>query len=152
MPSPSPHSLYWHTTQSVCETALYDSAVAPDPLGLSRTQLKVPAVPRICERREMGEFVGNCQLGAKDPTASHRRVIAHLHQAARWELQLQPIEVRPEGDPQVGIASIFEGTYENGQWTAGRRLNGDEDDQGAHWQFSPEAETIERVTLYSYGK
>jgi hypothetical protein len=59
---------------------------------------------------------------------------------------------RPEGDPQVGIASVFEGKYENGQWTPGRRLNGDEDDQGAHWQFPPEAETIERVTLYSYGK
>ena len=59
---------------------------------------------------------------------------------------------RPESSPQVGIASVYAGKYENGQWIPGRRLNGDEDDQGAHWQFPPNGETIERVTLYSYGK
>ncbi|MGC8549970.1 MAG: DUF5597 domain-containing protein [Acidobacteriaceae bacterium] len=59
---------------------------------------------------------------------------------------------RPESNPQVGIASVFTGKYEKGQWIPGRRLNGDEDDQGSHWQFPPNGESIERVTLYSYGK
>jgi beta-galactosidase GanA len=59
---------------------------------------------------------------------------------------------RPESSPQVGIASVFTGKYEKGQWIAGRRLNGDEDDQGKHWQFPPNGERIERVTLYAYGK
>jgi beta-galactosidase GanA len=54
----------------------------------------------------------------------------------------------PETSPQIGIASITEGKYENGQWIPGRRLNGDENDQGQHWEFSPRSETIERITLY----
>ncbi|MDP4292245.1 MAG: DUF5597 domain-containing protein, partial [Bacteroidota bacterium] len=28
--------------------------------------------------------------------------------------------------PTVGLASVFEGTFENGNWVPGRRLNGDE--------------------------
>ena len=59
---------------------------------------------------------------------------------------------RPESSPQVGIAKVIEGKYENDKWNPGRRLNGDEDDQGAHWQFPPNGERIERITLYHYGK
>ena len=40
------------------------------------------------------------------------------------------IEVTPlvkNNDPgQVGLVSITEGRYENGEWVPGRRLNGDE--------------------------
>lgn len=57
-----------------------------------------------------------------------------------------------QSGPQIGIAAITEGKYENGQWIPGRRLNGDENDQGAHWQFSPAGETIERITLYRYAE
>ncbi|HTV82224.1 MAG TPA: DUF5597 domain-containing protein [Acidobacteriaceae bacterium] len=59
---------------------------------------------------------------------------------------------QPESGPQIGIAAITEGKYENGQWIPGRRLNGDENDQGAHWQFSPAGESIERITLYRYAQ
>lgn len=59
---------------------------------------------------------------------------------------------RPESGPQVGVGTITEGKYENGQWIPGRRLNGDENDQGGHWQFSAASETIERITLYRYGQ
>ena len=58
----------------------------------------------------------------------------------------------PESEPQIGIAAITEGRYENGQWIPGRRLNGDENDQGQHWEFSPAGETLERITLYHYAQ
>jgi beta-galactosidase GanA len=59
---------------------------------------------------------------------------------------------RPESGAQVGIAAVVEGKFEDGNWVPGRRLNGDEDDQGAHWRFYPRAEAIEKVTLYRYEK
>ena len=57
---------------------------------------------------------------------------------------------RPESGPQAGIGAVEEGTFENGKWVPGRRLNGDEDDQGKDWRFDPRAERIERITLYRY--
>lgn len=57
---------------------------------------------------------------------------------------------RPESGEQVGIGAVTEGKFENGEWVPGRRLNGDEDDQGVHWRFYPRGETIEKVTLYRY--
>ena len=42
---------------------------------------------------------------------------------------------RSANGPRVGIAAVEEGRFENGKWIAGRRLNGDEDDQGKAWQF-----------------
>ena len=55
---------------------------------------------------------------------------------------------RPESGPLVGIGAVEEGTFAAGKWVPGRRLNGDEDDQGAHWRFDPHAEKIEKITLY----
>jgi beta-galactosidase GanA len=57
---------------------------------------------------------------------------------------------RPEGGPRVGIAAVEEGKFEDGKWVPGRRLNGDEDDQGVYWRFDPHQERIERVTLYRF--
>jgi beta-galactosidase GanA len=59
---------------------------------------------------------------------------------------------RPESGPKVGIAAIEEGKFENGNWVPGRRMNGDEDDQGVYWRFTPHGETIEKVTLYRYAQ
>jgi beta-galactosidase GanA len=50
----------------------------------------------------------------------------------------------------VGIGSVDEGTYRDGKWIPGRRLNGDEDDQGQNWRFSPQGLNIERCTVYRY--
>ncbi|HEV3150663.1 MAG TPA: DUF5597 domain-containing protein, partial [Acidobacteriaceae bacterium] len=38
---------------------------------------------------------------------------------------------------RVGIGTIEVGRFENGSWIAGRRLNGDENDQGEYWRFDP---------------
>jgi beta-galactosidase GanA len=51
---------------------------------------------------------------------------------------------------QLGYASIDEGIYEDGKWTPGRRLNGDENDQGNYWRFDASAIKIERAVLYRY--
>jgi hypothetical protein len=45
----------------------------------------------------------------------------------------------PRSGATVGIATIDEGRLVNGQWTPGRRLNGDENDQGHGWRFDPAA-------------
>ena len=42
---------------------------------------------------------------------------------------------RPESGPQAGIGAITEGKFDDGNWIAGRRLNGDENDQGKFWRF-----------------
>ncbi|MGH9590480.1 MAG: DUF5597 domain-containing protein [Terracidiphilus sp.] len=59
---------------------------------------------------------------------------------------------RLESGPKVGIGAVTEGKFENGNWVPGRRLNGDEDDQGVNWRFNPHAETIEKITLYRYAQ
>lgn len=59
---------------------------------------------------------------------------------------------RPESGSQVGIGAVTEGKYENGNWIPGRRLNGDEGDQGIHWCFYPRREKIEKITLYRYAR
>jgi beta-galactosidase GanA len=52
--------------------------------------------------------------------------------------------------PKVGIAAVDEGVFENGKWIPGRRLNGDENDQGKGWRFTPRRLTTEKVTLYHF--
>jgi len=49
---------------------------------------------------------------------------------------------------QVGIAVVDEGIFEDGKWVAGRRLNGDEDDEGKGWGFDSKQVRTETVKLY----
>jgi hypothetical protein len=51
---------------------------------------------------------------------------------------------------KLGYASIDEGTYEDGKWIPGRRLNGDENDQGNYWRFDARSIKIEKAVLYRY--
>ena len=57
---------------------------------------------------------------------------------------------RDSKGPRIGIESIDEGRFENGAWVAGRRLNGDENDQGVYWRFDPRQLHLERTVLYTY--
>ena len=50
----------------------------------------------------------------------------------------------------AGIAAVDEGTFQDGKWVPGRRLNGDENDQGKAWRFDPLAVRTEKVTLYRF--
>lgn len=74
------------------------------------------------------------------------------------------VAFRPKtsGPALVGIAAVDEGEYRNGKWVAGRRLNGDETDQGKCWRFpaseppnsifpTPQLSNgIERCSVYRY--
>ena len=51
---------------------------------------------------------------------------------------------------KVGVGTVDEGVYRAGQWIPGRRLNGDEDDQGRAWRFSSRSLGIEHCTTYHY--
>lgn len=53
-------------------------------------------------------------------------------------------------EPIAGIAGIDEGTYVNGRWVAGRRLNGDESHQGRHLRLPNGHFGIQRIKLYRY--
>jgi beta-galactosidase GanA len=53
-------------------------------------------------------------------------------------------------EPIAGIASIDEGTYVNGRWIAGRRLNGDENHQGRHLRLPNGHFGIQHIKLYRY--
>jgi hypothetical protein len=51
---------------------------------------------------------------------------------------------------QVGIAAVDEGSFVDGKWLPGRRLNGDENDQGKGWRFDSSQVRTEKVTLYRF--
>lgn len=57
---------------------------------------------------------------------------------------------RANGAKQVGIGWIEDGALENGTWKAGRRLNGDENDQGKYWRFDQGQIHTEKVMLYRF--
>lgn len=57
---------------------------------------------------------------------------------------------RLAGAPQAGVGYVEQGTFSDGNWTAGRRLNGDENDQGKFWRFSPQGVEIEKVKVYRF--
>ena len=50
----------------------------------------------------------------------------------------------------VGIVSMDEGTFVNGNWVAGRRMNGDQDHQGRHLHLPGGEYGIQKVKLYKY--
>jgi beta-galactosidase GanA len=64
------------------------------------------------------------------------------------------------GAARVGIAAVDEGEFRDGEWVPGRRLNGDENDQGRKWRFpgqllgiqqpGPQQLGIQRCTVYHY--
>ncbi len=55
-----------------------------------------------------------------------------------------------EKDRQVGIGTIDEGVFEDGKWVPGRRLNGDENDQGQGWRVDSRSMHTEKVSLYRF--
>ena len=68
-----------------------------------------------------------------------------------------PVEVtfspNTPGAPIAGIVSIDEGTYVDGRWVSGRRLNGDENGQGKFLRIGGGRSrngSIQRVKLYRY--
>jgi beta-galactosidase GanA len=51
---------------------------------------------------------------------------------------------------KAGIESAWEGRMENGKWTPGRLLNGDQTHQGRHVRLEPDRFSIQKVTYYRY--
>ena len=49
---------------------------------------------------------------------------------------------------RIGIAEVDEGSFQDGKWIPGRRLNGDENDQGNYWRFDSRRVNTEKVRLY----
>ena len=61
------------------------------------------------------------------------------------------------GPPLAGLATVEEGAFVNGRWVAGRRLNGDDSDEGNFLMLERSgccwpaaAKSIQRFTLYRY--
>ncbi|MFT3935169.1 MAG: DUF5597 domain-containing protein [Chitinophagaceae bacterium] len=50
----------------------------------------------------------------------------------------------------IGIGSVDEGNFVDNKWIPGRRLNGDENDQGRAWRFAFWKLGIEKCTVYKY--
>jgi len=55
-----------------------------------------------------------------------------------------------ENERPVGIGVIEEGAFEDGKWVPGRRLNGDENDQGQEWRVDSRSLHTEKVGLYRF--
>jgi len=56
---------------------------------------------------------------------------------------------KPTGET-IGLLSVDEGSYVEGKWKAGRRLNGDQTHQGRHVRIPAGRFDIQRVKLYRY--
>jgi hypothetical protein len=54
------------------------------------------------------------------------------------------------GDPIVGLATVEDGSFINGRWIAGRRLNGDEILSGKGLRLRGDYYMTQRVKLYRY--
>ena len=54
------------------------------------------------------------------------------------------------GIGQVGLDIVEEGHFENGEWVATRRMNGDQTHQGRHVRLPPGEYTMQKVRLYRY--
>jgi beta-galactosidase GanA len=50
----------------------------------------------------------------------------------------------------AGLGAVDEGKFTDGRWIPGRRLNGDETDQGKRWRFEPRQLSIQRCLVYRY--
>ena len=50
----------------------------------------------------------------------------------------------------IGVGNVDEGGFKDSVWIPGRRLNGDEDDQGRAWRFGFFQTAIEKCTVYKY--
>lgn len=59
-------------------------------------------------------------------------------------------ETDKSGPPLVGLLSVDEGKYVNGQWQPGRRLNGDQTHQGRHLRLPVGRFGVQRIKLYRY--
>jgi beta-galactosidase GanA len=59
-------------------------------------------------------------------------------------------EANTPGPPLVGILSVQEGKFMEGQWNPGRWLNGDQTHQGRHLRLPPGKFDIQRIKLYRY--
>jgi hypothetical protein len=59
-------------------------------------------------------------------------------------------EANTPGPPLVGILSVQEGKYMEGQWRPGRWLNGDQTHQGRHLRLPQGRFDIQRIKLYRY--
>jgi thiamine phosphate synthase YjbQ (UPF0047 family) len=51
---------------------------------------------------------------------------------------------------QVGILSVEEGRFVDGQWENIRWLNGDQTHQGRHLRLEPGRFSMQRIKLYRY--
>ena len=54
------------------------------------------------------------------------------------------------GPDIVGLATVEEGTFVDGKWIPGRRLNGDEIISGRGWRFPPGGYSIQKAKVYRY--
>jgi hypothetical protein len=110
-------------------------------------------------RTAAGEYIANVAR-ATSPSASGARVGALFLQTGADEFLVVgagdatvTFSTDTPGLPIVGIESIDEEFFENGKWTARRRLNGDENSQGQalrlHASDASEGR-VYRVRLYRY--
>jgi beta-galactosidase GanA len=60
------------------------------------------------------------------------------------------VAFRSRDGENTGIAAIEDGRFEGGQWIPGRRLNGDESDQGKFWRFDRQTIKTEKVSIYRF--
>ena len=56
----------------------------------------------------------------------------------------------PRTGMRAGIAAVDEGRFDDGKWIPGRRLNGDENDQGQNWRFDRRQVRTGKVKLYRF--
>ncbi len=152
-----------------------DSIASPETSALSKSyRILGQLAPLILEHQGKGEMTGfllnketpsvKAEIGGYDVEISLDNIFGSAAQSAYGLIiQTAPDEFVGAGSgfrvafspktpgPRIaGIGTVDEGTFLNGKWVAGRRLNGDENDQGQRWRFSPRDLSIQRCVVYRY--
>jgi beta-galactosidase GanA len=71
----------------------------------------------------------------------------YLGAGSGFRVMFKPVTPGPS---HAGIGTVEEGRFVNGRWLPGRRLNGDETDQGWSWRFSSFGQNISKCVVYRY--
>ena len=118
-------------------------------IAVSASEIRVHEVGESVQDRTGG---GSGQRD-KQTVGDHGGMIVHAGGEDFW-FAGQGITVTFEGadggPPLVGIDIAEEGIFENGKWLAGRRLNGDQTQQGRDIRLPPGKAQIQKVRFYRY--
>lgn len=123
-----------------------------NPVSFDGTVDEAPLVETLGATRFTATTIDPWTDRAKQDPSAHGAVLIWLG-GEDYLLAGQGVTLTVEpadGRGRLGFEQVEEGRYEDGQWIAGRRLNGDQTHQGRHVRLPPGEFGMQRFRVYRY--